>query len=367
MINRNKLRGLFSGAAFAVTFCILISGFNVFAEQKDIPASYDGIKTYVDGELTQPRDSKGKIAEPFTADGYVYLPIETVCRLLGEEFSWDAANNSIYFGKRPVVKIQEVTVSNADELYNQLGSNKKIKLKPGVYNLSKVKQSIGVKKNVYWEDVYDGKELVFSDIENLTLEGLGDKPAEIVVEPRYADVLNFIGCSNISINNIKAGHTIDKGDCDGGVLKIDSSTDINISDSIFYGCGTLGINAVNSENLKFVNSVIEECSYGIMQLDSCKNFMFTDSIFRKCQGFNMIDIISSTDMVFDKCEFSENTVCYDYSAFLNSDLSYGVKFLNCKFKNNVFNNFGNNLADIDFTGSAFEGNSLFIAKRAELQ
>ncbi len=364
MATKNKIKGFISGIAFVVTFCVITCGLNVFAAQdkKDTSAEFGNVKVYVDGELIQPTDSNGKITKPFISNGYVCLPIEAISKLLGKDFTWDAINKSVYLGKKPETKVQEVTVSNVDELYNQLGSNKKIKLKSGIYNLSKIKQNINNRTNIIWEDVYDGKELKINNVENLTLEGLGDKPVEIVVEPRYANVLNFNGCNNITIKNIRAGHTIEKGECAGGVLNFDSTKNINISDSIFYGCGTMGINAVKSENLTFNNSVIEECTSGIMQIDSCKNFTFTNSIFRKCQDYSMISIFSSTDMVFEKCEISENTVSNDYASFISLDSSQGIKFLNCNFKNNVFNNFGNSLWDAEFTGSTFEGNSLYVSK-----
>lgn len=367
MFNKNKLKGFFSGIVFSVTFCAIALGFNVFAAQdsKDISAENSNIKIYVDGELMQPTDSNGKITKPFMSNGYVCLPIETLSKLLGKEFIWDAINNSVYLGKKPETKVKEVTVSNVEELYNQLGSNKKIKLKPGIYNLSKIKQNISSRANVSWEDVFDGKELIISSVENLTLEGLGSKPVEIVVEPRYADVLTFNGCNNITIKNIKAGHTIEKGYCSGGVLNFDSTKNINIADSIFYGCGSIGITASKSENLTFNNSIIEECTTGIMQIDSCKNFKFTNSIFRKCQDYSMISLYYSTDIVFEKCELSENTVAYDYASFISMDSSQGIKFLKCNFKNNVFNNFGNTLYDVEFSGSTFEGNSLYVSKSLE--
>ena len=80
----------------------------------------------------------------------------------------------------------------------------------------------------------------------------------------------------------------------------------------------------------------------------------------------MISLNYSTDIVFEKCELSENTVAYDYASFISIDSSQGIKFLSCNFNNNVFNNFGNNLYDVEFTGSTFKENSLYEGRSLEL-
>jgi hypothetical protein len=307
--------------------------------------------------LIQPKDANGKVVEPFISDGTTYLPVRAVCQALGKDIIWDGDTNSVYIGKKDPAQIKEVTVSNVDELYSALGSNKHIKLKPGVYNISKLEQGYSESKNLYWEKVFDGNELVMDSIYNITLEGLGENPVEIVVEPRYADVLTFINCNNISLKNIKAGHTNKEGFCTGGVLNFDSSKDIFINDSIFYGCGTYGISANNTETLKFDNSVIEECTYGIMRITGSKDFTFTNSKFRDCKQFDMIGIHSSNNIAFDKCEITGNKALSKYWTFLNVDLSSGIKFTNCKFNNNEAIKFVNGVANIDFTGTVFEGNS----------
>lgn len=351
MINKDKLKGFFSGVIFAVLLGISALGVTVLAApiESRISVVYDNIKIYVDGTIAQPKDANGETIKPFISKGVTYLPVAALSKILGKDVSWDGNTKSIYIGKKPDIQAKEVTVSNVDELFAALGSNKHIKLSPGIYNISDLKQGYSESKNIYWQQEFDGNELVLDKINNLTLEGLGDKPVEIVVEPRYADVLTFLNCSSISIKNIKAGHTIEKGDCTGGVLNFDSSKGIDISNSIFYGCGTYGIIAKDTENLKFHNSIIEECTYGAMTLSDCKEFTFDDSILRKCEGFSLIEINSSSNIVYNKCEISDNKG----SDMLEVNLSNGLKFNNCKFKGNKL--FSIDLfPDIDFTGSTFE-------------
>ncbi len=351
MKNKDRIKGFFSGIIFSVIIGAFALGVTVFAApiESKLSVIYDNIKIYVDGTLFQPKDANGKDIKPFISKGVTYLPVSALSKALGKDVSWDGKTKSIYIGVQPDSKAKEVTVSNVNELFDALGSNKHIKLKPGTYNISDLNQGYSKSKNIYWESVYDGNELVLNEINNLTLEGLGDKPVEIVVEPRYANVLTFINSRKISIKNIKAGHTIEKGSCVGGVFNFDSSKDIDISNSILYGCGTYGIIAKDTENFKFNNSIIEECTYGAMTLYDCKDFIFANSVIRKCENFNLIEIDSSTNIVYDKCEISDNTS----SDVLTVSLSNDVKFTNCKFKNNKSLD-PNLFPNVDFTGTTFE-------------
>jgi hypothetical protein len=52
----------------------------------------------------------------------------------------------------------------------------------------------------YWMET----NWLLKDVFNLTIEGIGEEPSQILIEPRYAYVLSFINAENIKINNIKA-------------------------------------------------------------------------------------------------------------------------------------------------------------------
>ncbi|OPX43414.1 hypothetical protein CLHUN_27590 [Ruminiclostridium hungatei] len=356
MLNKDRLKGFFSGLIFSAVLGVSALGVTVLAAPvaKNISVVYDNIKIYVDGSLIELKDGNGETIQPFISKGVTYMPVAAFSRALGKDVSWDGNTKSVYI-KQPEVEAKEVTVSNVDELFAALGTNSHIKLKPGIYNISDLKQGYSDSKNIFWEEVYDGNKLVLKEISNLTIEGLGDKPVEIVVEPRYADVLTFLDCENVNIKNVKAGHTIEKGACIGGVFNFDSSKDIAVSNSILYGCGTYGIIANNTENLKLSDSIIEECTEGVMAISKCKNFEFSNSIFRKCESYGLFGIYSSTAIVFDKCEIAENTAYTKNTDMLSVNLSSEIKFTNCKFKDNkLFNLNIEFLPDIDFTGTTFE-------------
>ena len=54
------------------------------------------------------------------------------------------------------------------------------------------------KPRLGWSDQFDGKELDIAGMNNLTIEGEGDM-AGIIVEPRYAYVLSFFNCKDITL------------------------------------------------------------------------------------------------------------------------------------------------------------------------
>ena len=92
------------------------------------------------------------------------------------------------------------------------------------------------KPRLGWSDQFDGKELDIAGMSNLTIEGEGDM-AGIIVEPRYAYVLSFFNCKDITLRNLTLGHT-DSGYCQGGVVAIRGCQNTVIEGCDLYGCGT---------------------------------------------------------------------------------------------------------------------------------
>lgn len=330
--------------------------------EKKITAVYNDIKVFVDGEQVQTTDGGGKVIQPFIADGTAYLPIRAVGQILDKETSWDGKTNSIYIGRKPLPKPPieapaTVTVKNADELVAALGSNKIIKVEPGTYNLSKVKNKVN-SENVSWTKVEDGEELTLAGIVNLTIEGSGKEQSEIVVEPRFANIFKFMESSTVSLKNLKIGHTIIKDyECNAGVVTFDKSNLINIDGCTLYGCGSEGIFATESEDLNFKDSVIENCNLRMMTLSDCRNMNFTNGTFRNCKFASMMNFWNSKGIVFDKCLFDKNQSDQGW-AFLDF-ISSEVRINNSKITNNKADYFmkAQNNCSLDFSGTTFEGNT----------
>lgn len=365
MSKRLGLKGFLAGLTVA---SLLWSTVFAAPVQKKITAVYNDIKVYFEGEQVQLKDGNGNKIEPFIADGITYLPVRAISQIMGKDISWDGKRNSVYIGKKPVerppVKAPEtVTVTNADELVAALGSNKIIKVKPGTYNLSKVKNKTN-SGSVSWSQVMDGDELALTGIVNLTIEGDGKEQSEIVVEPRYANILKFLDSSGISLKNLKLGHTIIKDyECDAGVVDFERCDSINIDSCTLYGCGSQGISASDVKNLDFKNSVIENCNFCVMYIDSSSNINFSNSTFRNCTFGSMFNFWNSKKVVFDKC-LVENNQCkegYEFLYLASSD----VEFLNSTFKNNKADYFKySEESNLNLSGTTFEGNTFNVTDEA---
>ncbi|HOV26333.1 MAG TPA: stalk domain-containing protein [Pseudobacteroides sp.] len=370
---KKELKGFITGVV--TTAFIFAAVFTVFAEpvEKAINAVYNNIKLYVDGKLVKPKDAKGNDVDPFIYNGTTYLPIRAVSEALGKTVSWDGETNSVYVGNKPeqeanetkeVKDAKEVTVGTSEELVKEIGSNKKILLKPGIYNLSKIKQTYSEDKHVFWQKVLDGNELVVKDVFNLTIEGIGEEPSQILIEPRYAYVLSFINAENIKINNIKAGHT-EEGTCSGGVYRFINSADIEINKSELYGCGTEGLNIEGVEKLTFADSKIYDCTYNIMTVKNCKDIKFINSSFVENREFDLINVDNSGNILFDKCSITNNYTAYepiydffDYSLF-NVNLSKNVIVRDSKINKNKCVYLAKDKDSVVFENTDISGNTFY--------
>jgi len=296
--------------------------FTVFADNvvRTIQVSYQNIKIYVDGNLVTSRDAAGRMIEPFIHDGVTYLPVRAISEALGKTVEWDEEGNSIYIGEHISEEFKEVIVSTAEELVNALGSNRRILLNEGVYNLSSVNPGMIYNSSVFVDEVFDGSEIRLEGVHNLTILGIGDTPSEIIIEPRYAYVLNFQNCSNINIGNIKAGHT-ESGDCVGGVFSFIHSSGITIDKALLYGCGTYGLNIDMVMDMKVTDSSIYECTYGAIVVFGGKDILFERCVFRNNAGFETVTVALTSGLTFDACAFIENTGASSYPMFsiLHSD------------------------------------------------
>ncbi len=224
--------------------------------------------------------------------------------------------------------------ANVDELLEAIGPDRIIYLDTGVYDLTDAEgYAKSESDHYYWNNCYDGFELVIHNTDNLHIMGVDG--TEIVTRPRYANVLSFVQCSGISLDTLKVGHSPEEGFCTGGVVKLDSCADVDITSCALYGCGTVGIFAENCENVHATGCEIYDCSnYGVSAV-SCKNVIieqsrlhsnrdgFFQSVFRaeSCEGFTVLN-----------CEMYDN----EAQNLLISAYSQQVSMLGCTSQDNIF-------------------------------
>ncbi len=248
----------------------------------------------------------------------------------------------------------QVYASTPEDLIDLIAPGHEIHLDPGVYNLTEwfnsaleslvpdadsdyelaaqLGESVDVTPYVRLDWVNDGYEVVIHDVRNLTIstESFYKGPVEIVVEPRYANVLTFENCDKVVLSDLTLGHTPEQGYCTGGVLCFRDCGRIALSEMDLYGCGTYGIIAERVDSIQTVDSVIRDCSYGIMELRQVKDAGFGEVVFRDCDGFDMLNLRESA-ATFQSCTFSGNTWDAKWCHFLAIDEVSEITFRACTF------------------------------------
>lgn len=218
---------------------------------------------------------------------------------------------------------QVITVSNAYEFISSLGSNRKIVVLPGTYNLTAEMNNLRDEGDMlYLEDystleddrkessvtlcrAYDGLELLLENISNLTITAYDNANMPLlVVEPRYAFVMRFWRGRNIRIDGLMMGHT-EGGYCEGGVLGFDRTDYVTVSGCDLYGCGMEGINAVKVNGMYVDNTTIHDCSYQIMTLQDSKDVLFYNCRFLRNKEFSLVNV-SNSQAEFMTSVFSRN-------------------------------------------------------------
>ena len=195
----------------------------------------------------------------------------------------------------------EIHVKTVDELIAAIGPNKDIVLEGEFYDFSKA-TGYGTSSGdyYYWEDVHDGPGLVIRNVDNMTIRSIDGnvKNHTISAIPRYADVLAFSACSNVTLSGFTAGHTIEPGSCAGGVIEFRDCDNMLVDNCGLYGCGILGVYAEYSKNIYVTNSDIYECSQGGIQMRSTDNITISGNTFRDLGG-EETSFISCTNVNLD--------------------------------------------------------------------
>lgn len=181
----------------------------------------------------------------------------------------------------------EVVVSTVDELIAAISSDTEIILKDGTYDLSTA-EDYGTSWNDvhYWSEEFDGPALTIYGVDNLVIRSeSGDRTkCTISAVPRYADVLKFKSCTNITVSGFTAGHTVEPGYCTGGVLYFEDCDNILVNRCGLYGCGILGVRAELCSALAVTGCEIYECSYGGISIGNSSGIKIENCSFRDLGG-----------------------------------------------------------------------------------
>ena len=215
------------------------------------------------------------------------------------------------FEKKMIV--QQFTVSTAEEFIDAVGSYREIYLRPGDYILDElVEKEHG---HVKW-----GWGITLHNVEHLKIiGGQGDRPVRLLVRDRLQDVLKIEDSKSLLIENIVMGHAeaLDAQDeCGGGVLDIQRTLDVIISNTVLYGTGFSGLRLDQVNGLMFLNSTVKECIGGPVELYNSKNIFFENSRFLNNHGVSLhflIQIQDSLNIQFTNCLIENNSMAQDWA------------------------------------------------------
>ena len=172
-----------------------------------------------------------------------------------------------------------VMVTSVDEFLEALGPDRTIILDGPFFDLSTASNYGGIGTDCYyWAEDYDGPELVIHDVNGLTIyaKDSSSGATTLAAIPRYADVLSFRNCENLTLSGFTAGHTKEPGSCSGGVLNLQNCSQVTLEKMRLYGCGVLGIQAFQCATLNILRTEIYECSQGGADFFQCDGIRFAD-------------------------------------------------------------------------------------------
>ena len=232
---------------------------------------------------------------------------------------------------------EHIVVHDVDELLAAIGSDRVIQLTDGEYNLTKAAGygSDYATEHLSWSNCGDGYELHISDVHNLYIVG-HDTKSSVVTEPRYANVMVFDWCSDVNIVSLTAGHTVAPGFCAGGVLYFRNSENMYVSGCDLYGCGTVGISAVNCSSVIAMNTTIRECTNGALEAFGSYDVRFLGGRVVDCGlksdngAYYLFDVQTSTGFVIFNTEISGNRA----QVLLHSSGSLEVQMRGCDVHDN---------------------------------
>lgn len=205
--------------------------------------------------------------------------------------------------------IRYIHVATVDELLAAIAPDTVIYLDSPLYDLSTATAYGSYGGDYYtWLSEYDGPGLSITGVDNLSL--VSENGAEIVAHPRYVDVLRFSNCSDLSLSGLTLGHTEEPGACSGNVVGLYGCSDVALDACRLYGCGVVGLYAVESERVNVADTEIYDCSSSAVNMYAVSGAQLNNCNIHDC-GTPQIYLFDSADVFYN----SQALSAASYSAY----------------------------------------------------
>ena len=225
--------------------------------------------------------------------------------------------------------VHTVKAANVDELLAGIGSDAVIELDAVDYCLPDAADYGQAGNGIYtWNDCYDGFELIIENVSDLTIRAA--EGARLLTAPRYANVLTFRNCRNITIEGLTVGHTPETGACCGGVISLEFCSGVTVDSCVLFGCGVTALIGYDTESVTVRASTLTDCSYSGAELYRCEDVLFDACTF---SGNGDAEDYTGSALLLDTCKYVSvmNSAFADNSTdhLLESHASSDVSLLGC--------------------------------------
>ena len=186
---------------------------------------------------------------------------------------------------------KEIRVDTVDAFLQAIGPDTAVILEAPLYDLSQAADyGQSGQSYYYWEETFDGPQLVICNVENFSIRSAENNRDSCTISalPRYADVLTFRNCRDITVSGITAGHTREPGECVGGVLNASACVGITVENCGLFGCGILGLQTDGCKGVTVKDCDIYECSQGGIWMSNTDQVAIDGCTFRDLGGEPML-------------------------------------------------------------------------------
>jgi len=235
-------------------------------------------------------------------------------------------------------------VDSFRDFYHNIGSHRTLQIR--VEFLFPI--SVDTPKNPYVEFI--GGKMVIKGVTDLKIIGVGNKPVKITQPNNKVDLLNFINCNDIEIENVES-------DMGSDIFVFDNCHDVFINKSIIHGAEQAGILAEGCTNMNFKKVQITDCKGMTFELNKSSKMRFFDCSFT---NNNQFDFIGSNYLVFNKTTISDyksfHTEPLD-TALFNMNTTDSVFVKGCTIKNNFASKLTTSPTNLILINNISEGNN----------
>lgn len=111
-MNKEKFKGIIIGIAFTITFSLFTVSPFADSIAKHIRVFYPNVNIVVNNKTIVPKDSKGKVVEPFIYNDTTYLPIRAIGEALNKEVNWDQKTKTVTISEKTAGKDSNASEKN---------------------------------------------------------------------------------------------------------------------------------------------------------------------------------------------------------------------------------------------------------------